>query len=172
MSTGNLVLSEGPSLMFYFQIDRNKLTVTMSYPEGSTLDKPTVQRPRSLTDLTESADDVYEFCGENSPPVLPKKQQQQRGPPPKPPTPYRVSHTIERRVPTVPPGIYQRKVSAESTSSMESWQENSTSPPPQPFTAIKQRVYTTTSAPHSDPITRKNKQKLFTKLRNKLPSAT
>jgi len=151
-------------------MNHNKLAATLSSPDVSTLNKPTIQRPRSLTNLTESADEVYELCDDNAPPVLPKKQhQQQRGPPPKPPTPYRVTHTMERKMPTVTPGIYQRR--KESTSSMESWQENSTSPPPQPVT-IKQRAYTTTSAPHSDPITRKNKQKFFTKLRNKLPSAT
>lgn len=158
---------------FHFQINHSKLSASLSSPDGSTLDKPVEQRPRSLTNLIESADDVYEFCGENTPPVHPKKQhQQQRGPPPKLPTPYRVSHTMERKVPTAPPGIYQRrKVSLELTSSMESWQENSTSPPPQSVTTIRQRVCTTTSAPHSDPIIRKNKQKLFTKLKNKLPSA-
>jgi len=142
----------------------------LSSPGGCTLNKPVEQRPRPLTNQTESADEVYEFCGEDTPPILPKKQhQQQRGPPPKLPTPYRVSHTMVRKMPTAPPGIYQRR--KESTSSMESWQENSISPPPQSVTTIKQQVCTTTSAPHSDPITKKNKQKLFKKLRNKLPSA-
>ena len=145
----------------------------MSYPNIAP-NKPSVQRNLSLSNLTEAADDVYEFCDDNSPPtVLPAKQhQQQRGPPPKPPTPYRVSHTMQRKVPTGTIGIYQRrKVSTELTSSMESWQETSTSPPPQPVGAVKQGAYTS-NAPHSDPITRKNKQKLFSKLRKKFPSAS